>query len=89
MVYELASNSMKYAFPDRRAGTISVAARRDGDFVELRYADDGVGLPPEIGPGRSSGFGMILLEGLAGQIGATIDIGRVEGTRFAFRFPVN
>ncbi|HSV30294.1 MAG TPA: histidine kinase dimerization/phosphoacceptor domain -containing protein [Candidatus Omnitrophota bacterium] len=45
ILVELVTNSIKYAFPDGRPGTISVRLRRyPHDHVVLEVADDGVGL---------------------------------------------
>ncbi len=42
-------NAANHAFPDGRAGSISIAAMpRGSDDVELIFADDGVGMTPEV-----------------------------------------
>jgi two-component sensor histidine kinase len=44
---ELISNSIKYAFPGGRQGSISASVKMHEDkTIELRVADDGVGFPP-------------------------------------------
>ena len=46
MVNELATNAFKYAFPDDRAGTITVRFRNKGAReLELIVEDDGKGCP--------------------------------------------
>ncbi len=46
VISEIVSNSLKYAFPGERRGRISIAMRKaEGDFVELRISDDGIGVP--------------------------------------------
>ncbi|MBN1242662.1 MAG: sensor histidine kinase, partial [Spirochaetales bacterium] len=42
---ELLSNSLKHAFPEGRAGRISIEFGKLGTGCRLRVADDGVGLP--------------------------------------------
>ncbi|EKD69420.1 MAG: multi-sensor hybrid histidine kinase [uncultured bacterium] len=42
---ELVSNSLKYAFPDDRHGKISLSISIKDSTINLRYSDDGVGLP--------------------------------------------
>lgn len=45
----LAINSMTHAFPDDRKGTIDIKLIAAGrDHVELRFADDGCGMTPEV-----------------------------------------
>ncbi|MGH8481977.1 MAG: two-component regulator propeller domain-containing protein [Nevskiaceae bacterium] len=43
----LITNSLTHAFPDGRRGTLSISAREDAGSVVLRYADDGIGIPPD------------------------------------------
>ncbi|TAE52331.1 MAG: hypothetical protein EAZ89_08640, partial [Bacteroidetes bacterium] len=43
IVNELITNSLKYAFPDGRAGTITVSLQKTGDQLDLLVADNGVG----------------------------------------------
>jgi len=69
---EFVTNSLKYAF-DGRGGEIavSVTAMERGAF-QVRISDDGKGLPHELPPAKpGAGTGMKLIEGLAGQIGAS------------------
>lgn len=44
---ELISNSLTHAFPDGRAGTISLHLSDDGESVRITVADDGVGFAIE------------------------------------------
>jgi len=59
---ELITNSLKYAFPDGKPGSIRIALKPSGPGrLNLDYRDDGVGLPPRRGafaprkPGPESG----------------------------------
>ncbi|EMG37227.1 PAS domain S-box [Desulfocurvibacter africanus PCS] len=87
MVNELLSNSLKYAFPDGRAGTIEVSFRRDGDMYVLRVADDGVGLPPDIDPLDTSSLGLKLVLTLVRQLKGDLDIRPAPGASFHIAFP--
>ena len=86
LLYELASNSMKYAFRGREKGLIRLDVRRLSGGIEMRYEDDGVGLPEGVGPGQSGGFGMSLIALLARQIGGSLELRRGAGTVFILRF---
>ncbi len=45
----LVLNALTHAFPDKRAGTLRLVARRLGtDQVEIEFADDGVGMSEEV-----------------------------------------
>jgi two-component system, sensor histidine kinase PdtaS len=88
IVNELVTNSLKYAFPDGRAGTITITTREaDDDTVELVVADDGVGLPPDFDVHTSQSLGMQLIQGLTDQIRGELAWTRAPGTRFTIRFP--
>jgi len=76
---ELVSNSLKHAFPDERRGTVEITLRRAGPGrVELRVADDGIGLPTCEGE-RPTGIGMTLIHALASQLEATVAFTTHEG----------
>lgn len=45
IINELISNSLKYAFPHGKPGSIFLALRRIGEETELKYRDDGPGCP--------------------------------------------
>ncbi|MFY7963129.1 MAG: ATP-binding protein [Elsteraceae bacterium] len=48
IVTNFVMNSVIHAYPDGRAGVLELAARKLEGGVEIRYRDDGVGVPPEI-----------------------------------------
>ncbi len=71
IVNELASNSLKHGFPDGRTGHLRIALRRPApDRVALTVEDDGVGRPD--GAPAAQGVGTLLVQALAGQIGADL-----------------
>ena len=89
IVNELVTNSLKHAFPNGRAGSIVVTMKPDGGHVELRVADDGVGLPGSLDPSRAKTLGLDLVYTFAEQLDATIDVSSsASGAAFTLRFPV-
>jgi two-component system, sensor histidine kinase PdtaS len=88
-VNELVTNALKYGFPDGRAGTVAVEARRRPDGgVEVTVADDGAGLPEGAWPPKgASSLGLPLVAGLARQVGASVAVAREAGTRFVLVVP--
>lgn len=84
---ELLSNSLKYAFPNGREGTIvvSVEEMKDGSVV-LSVADDGDGLPPEIGFWNTKTLGLRLVRLLVRQLDGEIELGGPPGAEFRIRF---
>ncbi|SUU90815.1 two-component sensor histidine kinase [Aminobacter aminovorans] len=83
IVNELVTNSLKYAFPDGRAGLIEVALRVNDDVV-LSVTDNGVGLHEE----RPGGVGSRVLSLLTQQLGGTIKRENLEvGCRVTLLMP--
>mgnify|MGYP005811364587 CR=1 FL=1 len=83
LVNELVTNAVKHAFPGNRAGTVTIRLDHLGDGTgTLTIADDGVGLPPDIEPGRKQSLGLQLVPLLVDQIGGSFVLERAAGTRF-------
>jgi PAS domain S-box-containing protein len=88
VINELLSNSLKYAFPDGRSGTITIAAERRPDgVVRLLVCDDGIGVPEEIDFRSTDTMGMRLVVGLVeSQLGGHVELDRSAGTCFIISF---
>jgi two-component system CheB/CheR fusion protein len=86
---ELVSNALKYAFPDGRTGTITITLRPEpGGILCLAVEDDGVGFPPEIDFRRTASLGLQLVNTLAEQIEAAVDLDTSpRGSRLTVRLP--
>jgi two-component sensor histidine kinase len=87
IVNEVVSNAFKHAFPDGRAGSVTVALERplEGDEAVLTIADNGVGMAET--PSGGQGLGTRLIAGLAQQLDGKTSVTRGEGVRFELRFP--
>jgi PAS domain S-box-containing protein len=81
-------------------GTIRLAARRQGDRIEVDVADSGVGMSPEVQAQvfdpffttkgeRGTGLGLAMVFGLVQQHGGQIGVDSApgKGTRFQLTFP--
>ena len=88
IVCELVTNVMKYAFPEPRGGTATVAIRMDGDRVTIAVDDDGVGLPEGVGAGAGGAFGWQLVRTLVLQLDGTLDATSERGTHVNVSFHV-
>lgn len=86
IVNELISNSLKHAFPDNRAGEITVKFSREGDQFHFMVADNGVGLPKDLDYTKSKSLGMRLVNTLVNQMNGIIEIEQDEGTCFLIKF---
>lgn len=89
IINELASNSLRYAFPNGRNGVIRVDLRTRPDrVVELILTDNGVGFanPADLSTART--LGLRLVHMLAEQLGGTIELRSNGGTEARLTFRV-
>lgn len=69
---ELVINALKHAFPAGKKGEIIVAYEVLKGGWRLSVSDDGVGITPD--PTRKEGLGTIIVQSLARQLGAQVEI---------------
>jgi PAS domain S-box-containing protein len=87
IINELASNSLKYAFPGDTRGEINITfGHADARYV-LRVSDTGVGLPADFDPERGKSLGMKLVRMLTGQLCGEMECRNGVGTTFEITFP--
>ncbi len=85
IVNELLTNSLKYAFPDNREGTIRIGLRKEGLQLSLWVADDGIG-KSEVGKAQGTGFGTQLIALLTQQMDGKMELNLDQGTKVNFEF---
>jgi chemotaxis protein methyltransferase CheR len=86
IVNELVTNALKYAFPGERKGTVTVSLKREPGELRLTVADDGQGLDLR---GADSGLGGRLVDGFAHQLGGQVEWKSDRtGTRVQLILPV-
>ena len=76
IVTELLINAVKHAFPDERSGKIQVSYAATGSGWRLSVSDDGVGRASRDGEISSTGLGTSIVEALAHQLDARVEISR-------------
>jgi two-component sensor histidine kinase len=88
ITHELVSNSVKHGFTDGRHGTIRIGLHHRADLsrVILTVEDDGVGSANDHTKTRT-GLGLILLNALAEQIDATVEVSDSLGYRTTVSVP--
>lgn len=88
IISELVSNSLKYAFPQRKSGEISISLQSQNNHYKLIISDNGIGLPPEINfKNVKSSLGLRLVNSLINQLDGTIELDRSHhGTKFIITF---
>jgi PAS domain S-box-containing protein len=81
MVTELLTNSLKHAFPNGRAGQITVALRVDADKrLELTVADNGIGQAINTMQPVKAGTGSSIIRKLVAQLGGEMSVRSDSGT---------
>ena len=65
IVTEILTNAIKYAFPDRRQGTVRISLAEDeAGRKRLRISDNGIGLPSDVDIAGTTTLGMRLIADL-------------------------
>ena len=86
IINEMVTNSLKYAFPDDREGTISISFYKEKDEYLLEVRDDGIGIPEEFEVEKNDSLGMMLINSLTSQISGQLEMERSPGTTFRIKF---
>lgn len=87
IINEAVTNSLKYAFPESRRGTISInLSELPGQRYQLTLADDGVGLPAGFAMEASRTMGLTLIKGLSEQIEADLTFSQAAGVCIRLEF---
>ena len=86
LLNELVSNALQHAFPPGQGGSLAIAIRQAGDAeVQVRVADSGRGLPEGMDL-QHGGLGFQLVQALAEQLGASLELERRKGAAFRLAF---
>jgi PAS domain S-box-containing protein len=86
---ELFSNAIKHAFRGRNGGKVNVALHGIANGrVQLSVADNGIGLPSGMDWQQSPSLGLSLVQTLATQLHAAVEVINVEGTEFKILFEI-
>jgi|GEM_PF-1263641 len=87
IVNELVSNSLKHAFPNGRGGMVSISldTGKNGT-VTLKISDNGVGFPLNYDFDNPASLGLQLVNDLALQIEASMQVSSLEGASYTLTF---
>lgn len=86
IVNELATNAMKYAFPNRDGELLIALSRLDEDKAQLVIADDGVGLGDTT---SAKGIGLRLVQSLVQKLHGESQVTSAGGLCFEMTFPLH
>lgn len=80
IINELISNSLKYAFPNNRDGTIGIYLNESDSQLHLSVSDDGIGLNEDQIKTKTESFGHSLIRAFKNKLDAQISISGAQGT---------
>jgi len=84
---EAISNAIKYAFPERQKGLITISLKNTGsESYQLIIADDGIGVPDGFEDEERESLGMNLMMGLADQLDGTFKLQNNNGLAVVITF---
>lgn len=86
LINELISNALKYAFPNNKKGTITIALAEKDNKVYLNVKDNGVGLPNNIDYRDTDSLGLQLVMTLTEQLDGTIELDNTKGANYSITF---
>jgi two-component sensor histidine kinase len=88
LLAELLMNASKHAFDPGGPGSIAIALEREDSTYQIKFADDGRGLPDDFDPSAGAGLGMRIVQGLVRQLSGSLHTGSgPSGTTIEVRFP--
>jgi len=86
IINEAVTNSMKYAFPDKRPGTITISMHKNGEQITLLLTDNGVGMGDRSTGAKAGSLGLELMKGLTKEIHGRIEFTNDSGTKITIVF---
>jgi len=87
IINELVSNSLKYAFPAKEKGKMSITLKAlDDEKLQLTVSDNGPGLPQNFEPSKAKSLGLTLVTILTNQLNGEIKMLNDSGTTFIITF---
>ena len=86
IINELVTNSVKYAFPTQRDGTLTLHLREENEMLCLIVSDDGDGIKQTNRTDISTSFGSQLIETLSRKLKGEIILDLSQGYSTTIKF---
>lgn len=87
LINELVTNAFKYAFPNSTTGEVEINLKVDSEQkIYLKISDHGIGIPEDVDWQDSPSLGLRLVNILADQLEATLELDCSQGTSFTLIF---
>jgi len=88
IINELVTNSVKYAFINNAEPELNIELREDGpDCIVLKVSDNGPGIHANTDNPVKTTLGIMIVEGLIGQLEGSYTVNCDNGTSYDIRFP--
>jgi PAS domain S-box-containing protein len=87
MINEMATNTIKHAFPERAPGVITITCSRQPDHILLVVGDSGTWRPAAAGRRQTEGLGLHIIREMTTQLKGTMTAIRQPETRYEIRIP--
>ncbi len=88
IINELISNSLKYAFNNRKKGRIHILINRKAADLLVSVRDDGIGLPADFQIDQSHSLGFKLVRSFVAKMKARLEIKSQSGTSINIYIPL-
>lgn len=89
IINELVSNSLKYAFPDKRKGELQITFFKENSEYKFCVKDNGVGCPEKFNLKKVTTFGLQLVPNLVDQLKGQLNFLNKDGVQCHITFPMN
>jgi two-component sensor histidine kinase len=87
IINELLSNSLKYAFPEKKTGSIFISIKKTSyKRIEIIVEDNGIGYTKGLDSDNEGSLGMLLVRTLISQIDGKINLLKHKGTKYLITF---
>lgn len=86
IINELVTNSIKYAFPDKNNGKITITFKHEKNKNILTIKDNGIGVPAEFDLDNITTLGFDLVKALSDQLHGSLEVKRSAGTEVVITF---
>lgn len=84
IITEIITNSLKYAFPNKKQGNVFISLHEKENKLILEVRDDGIGIGNAMSSEQSTSFGMKMIKSLARQLKAEWNVINENGTKYRF-----
>ena len=89
VVTEIVTNSLKYAFPDKKKGGIVVQLTEKQNMCKLTISDTGPGFPEDFDENKSDSLGWLIINTMTSQLKGEHEIKNDGGVVHLITFPVH